>query len=268
MHRFLAISLTASSIGCGAAALPAAVDPFVGDWKLNPAKSTVIDTMKVQRVNDNTYAFDFGGGAETIVLDGADQRGVSGTTLSVTAAAPDQWNVQRKKDGRILIKATWKLSADGAALGDDYTEFAPDGQVSVHAKYLYHRTADGSGFAGTWESPVPADNVPSALLQIRPYETTGLSFVLPAQEVIRNIKFDGKDYPLIGRGIAEGTTSSAHRVDQRVLEVTDKNKGTIKKTQQIELSPDLETLTQTTHPVGQHGPNIFVFERQARKTRS
>ena len=113
-----------------------------------------------------------------------------------------------------------------------------------------------------------AGSLPPTTLQIRTYEASGLSFVLPAQQITRNIKFDGKDYPLVVHGVAQATTSSARRVDQRVLQVTDKNQGAIKKTQQIELSPDLETLTQTTHPVGQHGPNIFVFERQSRKTRS
>lgn len=266
-RMFLAISLTAISIGCGASALPAVVDPFVGDWKLNPSRSKAIDMMKVQSVDTGTYAFDFGGGAETILLDGTDQPGISGTTLSVTVEGPDNLKVVRKKDGRTLITAMWKLSQDGNTLSDDFTEFAPNGQVSFHMNYLYQRTADGPGFAGTWESPMAMENIPSGMLQIRPYEANGLSFTHPSQ-VIRNVKFDGKDYPLMGHGVAEGSTSSAHRVDERILELTDKSDGKIRKTEQIELSPDLKTLTQTTHPVGQHGPNIFVFERQSRRTRS
>jgi hypothetical protein len=74
--------------------------------------------------------------------------------------------------------------------------------------------------------------------------------------------FDGKDYPNVGRRVAEGSTSSARRVDERTLEITDKMKGTITRTEQIELSPDRKTLTRTVHPTGQNEPNIFVFERQ------
>jgi hypothetical protein len=33
-------------------------------------------------------------------------------------------------------------------------------------------------------------------------------------------------------------------------------------TQQIELSPDLKTLTITVHEVGQGKPNILVFDRE------
>jgi hypothetical protein len=102
----------------------------------------------------------------------------------------------------------------------------------------------------------------ASVLQIRPYEENGLSFIQSSGDVTRNVKFDGKDYPNVGRRVAEGSTSSARRVDQRTLEVTDKVKDKITKTEQIELSSDGKTLTRTVHPVGQHEPNILEFERQ------
>lgn len=259
---FLAISLAASSIGCRTYASSPAGDPFVGDWTLNPSRSKVTDLMKVQNVNGNTYAFDFGGGSETIVTDGTDQPGNSGTTLSVSIEAPDEWKVVRKKSGSMLINARWKLSQDGNTLSDDYTEFAQNGQVSVHANYLYHRTADGPGFAGAWEGTIEMDHSQSAVLQIRPYDADGLSFFYQSAQVTRNIKFDGKDYPTVGHGAAEGATSSARWVDNHTLAFTDKSKGKITRTYEIELSRDHKTVTQTAHPVGQHGPTIFVFERQ------
>ena len=103
--------------------LLAATDPFVGDWKLNPSKSKVVDVMKVESLGGNKYAFDFGGGAEDIVADGTDQLGVRGTMLSVTVEGPDTWKVVRKKDGRMLLTATWNLSKDGNTLTDNYTAF-------------------------------------------------------------------------------------------------------------------------------------------------
>jgi hypothetical protein len=238
----------------------AAQNPFVGEWKLNPSKSTYIDLMKVESLGGNKYAFDFGGGPERIVVDGTDQSGVYGTLLSVTVEGPDSWKVVRKKDGRMMLTATWKLSQDSSTLTDNYTEFRTNGSPST-VKYLYKRTAAGQGFAGTWESPMEMGNLASAL-QIRPYEESGLSLIRSSDEVTRNVKFDGKDYPNVGRHAAEGSTSSARRVDERTLEVTDKIKDKIMRTEQIQLSPDLKTLTRTVHPVGQHNPNIFVFERQ------
>jgi hypothetical protein len=258
-RTFLAISLI--SIGCRPAESPAG-DAFIGDWKLNPSRSKVTDRMKVQSLDGNRYALDFGGGSETIAADGTDQPGVSGTTLSVTVEGPADWKVVRKKNGSMFISALWKLSQDGNSLSDDYTEFAQNGQVSLHASYLYHRTADGSGFAGAWEGTIAMASSQSATLQIRPYDADGLSFNYPSAEVTRNVRFDGKDYPTVGHGAAEGSTSSARWVDNHTLEFTDKSKGKITRTYQLELSRDHKTVTQTAHPVGQQGPTIFVFERQ------
>ncbi|MGH7741093.1 MAG: hypothetical protein ACRENS_03630, partial [Candidatus Eiseniibacteriota bacterium] len=203
----------------------AATDPLVGDWKLNPSRSKYIDQMKVESLGGNKFNFDFGGSPETIVVDGTDQAGYSGTMLAVTVEGPDSWKVVRKKDGRMLLTATWKLSEDGDTLTDNYTEFGSDGTPST-VIYLYQRTAAGPRFAGTWESPMGLEKYASALqFQIRPYEEVGLSFIQPSQEVTRNVKFDGKDYPSVGRGVARGSTSSARRVDARTLEITDKTKG-------------------------------------------
>jgi hypothetical protein len=67
----------------------AASDPFVGKWKLDPSQSKETDQMKIEAAGPNRYVFDFGGGGtETIVVDGTEQPGHSGTTLSVTPSSP------------------------------------------------------------------------------------------------------------------------------------------------------------------------------------
>jgi hypothetical protein len=43
---------------------------------------------------------------ETIVVDGSDQPGLGGTTLSVKAEAPDTWIVARKAGSRLMLNAT------------------------------------------------------------------------------------------------------------------------------------------------------------------
>src|SRR5690242_1389953 len=130
----------------------AANDPFVGNWKLNPAKSQLTDEMKVQSLGGNKYAFDFGGGdLELIVADGSDQPGMFGTTLAVTVEAPDTWKVIRKKDGHTMITGIWKLSPDGKTLTDTFRANRPDGSVSS-LDYTYTRRAGTTGFPGTWES--------------------------------------------------------------------------------------------------------------------
>jgi hypothetical protein len=239
----------------------AANDAFVGKWKLDPSKSRLADQMKVEAVGANKYALDFGGGvAETIVADGTDQPGLFGTTVSITVEAPDTWKVVRKKNGRALLTGTWKLSKDGKTLSDAFRANQPDGST-LSLDYVYTRTAGSSGFPGTWEST--SEKVNSVFeFQIQPYAGDGLSFITPAQHETQNMRFDGKDYPDVGPDVVAGSASSGHRVNERTLDITDKIKDKVMDTRQIELSPDLKTLTMTVHAVGQSKPNILVFDRE------
>jgi hypothetical protein len=261
LRTSLAISLAAFLIGLGTCALGAENSPFVGDWKLNPSKSKLTDEMKVQSLATNKYSFDFDGNGvvETIVIDGTEQPGDFGTTLSIKAEGPGAWKVVRKKDGRVLLTANWKLSEDGNTLRDDFSAISPDGTAST-VNYVYKRTGKGSGFAGTWVSTSAAVNF-VFVIQIRPYEGDGLS-IINSSSLTRNVRLDGKDYRTVGPNAAIVATSSLRRLDARTLELVDKSSnGEIYDTQKIELSADLNTLSMIVQNVGRTQTNILVFER-------
>jgi hypothetical protein len=238
----------------------AAENPFIGEWKLDSSKSRMPDEMKVQSKGGNKYAFDFGGGAETIVVDGSDQPGQGGTLLSVKAEAPDTWIVERKKDGRLLLKATWKLSTDASTLTDYYRGFESDGST-LSLDYVYQRTGAGSGFAADWQSIKETMNSPF-LMQVKEFQGDGLSFITPSQQETKNVKFDGKEYPNEGPNANRGASSSIRRVDERTLVITDKAGGKVTDTEEIELSADLKTLTITAHIAGRDKSDVMVFERK------
>ena len=247
--------------GLATATLWAANDPFVGEWKLNSSKSSkIFDQMKVESIGGSKYSIDFGGGPETIAADGTDQPGgYGGTILSVSVEAPDAWKVVRKKDGKVLLTANWKLSKDGKTLTDDYTQFYADGSSS-NVKYPYKRTAGTSGFAGTWENTT--GEIPAFVMKVQPYEGDGLSFIDSSDGVTRNVKFDGKDYPNVGANVPVGSTSSVRRVNEHTLEITGKSNGKVGVTREIALSSDGKTLTMTLHIPGQTEPIALVFDRQ------
>jgi hypothetical protein len=258
----LAISLAAISTSFGTCALGAANNPFVGDWKLNPAKSKLVDEMKVESLAANKYSFDFQGNGvvETILIDGTDQPGDFGTTLSVTAEGPGAWKVVRKRDGRVLVTANWELSKDGNTLRDDFSAISPNGTAST-VNYVYKRTGSGSGFAGMWVSTSAAVNF-VLVIHIRPYEGDGLS-IINSSSLTRNVKLDGKDYRNVGPNAGIVATSAVRRLDVRTLELVDKSSnGKVYDTQKIELSSDLNTLSMMVQSEGRTQPNILVFERQ------
>jgi hypothetical protein len=241
--------------------LLAAGDPFVGKWKLDPSRSKLTDEMKVESLGGSKYIFDFGGdNPEAIVVDGTDQPATFGTTMAVTAEAPDTWRVVRKKDGRIQIVGIWKLSADGTKLTDNFTGYRADGTTS-NLLYVYTRAAGKAGFAGTWDSV--SEQVNSVYeMQIQPYENAGLTLMMPAQQSTRSLKFDGRDYPETGPNIPAGMTCSGQRVSDHRLQLTDKINGKLLYTQQVDVSTDLKTLTVTMHIPGRTTPNILVFDRE------
>lgn len=259
----LVTSLAAVLASLGAPALWAADDPFVGDWKLNPTRSKLTDEMEVKSLGANRYAFDFtgDGSTETIVADGTDQPGISGTTLSVKVEGSDTWEVVRKQGDRTLLTANWKLSRDGNSLTDDFTAISPNGSRS-NVKYVYKRAAGGSGFAGSWVSTSETVNF-VFVLQFRPYGGDGLSISDSSGGLTRNMKPDGKDYPNAGANSATVAASSLRRLDEHTLELTDKRSdGKVYRVQQIRLSSDLKTLTLTPQSQRRSNSNILVFERQ------
>ncbi|MGA2536993.1 MAG: hypothetical protein ABSF53_13335 [Terracidiphilus sp.] len=243
------------------ASLWAANEPFLGKWTVNPAKSKLNDEMKVEAAGPNKYTFTFAPGAvDTVVADGTDQPALQGTTLSVAMKGPNSWLVIRKLKGRTLLTGYWTLSPDGETLNDDYTEFPPDGSSS-HTPFVYERTAGSSGFTGTWDND--SEKVkPGTELEISPWEGDGLWFNGAHADLSIKVKLDGKDYPDTHPHAAPGSAFSGRRVNERSLELTEKSKGKITATRQIELSEDLKTLTVSTQLVGQSRPrSVLVFDR-------
>lgn len=255
-RRALHLSLVATLLS---AVAMAGSDPFIGRWKLNPSKSTVVDQMKVESLGGNKYGFDFGGGPEEIVADGTDQQGKNDSTLSVAVEGPYTWKVVRKQNGRVLITATWTISQDGSTLTDDFTVIDSSG-AKRNTKFHYKRITEGSGFAATWVSA--GEMISAFVLEVKPYEMEGLSFIFVSQEQTTNVKFDGKDYPRAGRNATAGFTSSARRLSTVMIEITDKMNGKTVVEQKAEVSSDLKTLTMIRQVVGQSKPSTLVFERQ------
>jgi hypothetical protein len=234
-----------------ASPLRAETDPFLGQWTL----SKLADQMKVTKVGANTFAFDFGGGVETIAVDGTEQPGSAGTTLSVASEGAN-WKVIRKKGSHVLLTATWTLSKDGNVLKDDFTSFNHDESPS-NVTYVYERKAPGLGFAGTWVSTILAAST-AVVLQVRPYESNGLSFIIASEDQTTNVNLDGKYHATAPAGSA----LLGRRLSLHAVEILRKSKGKITQTRHIELSSDLKTMTMTVYLAGKDVPNIYVFERQ------
>jgi hypothetical protein len=229
--------------------------PFIGEWKLDPSKSRLPDEMKVQRKIGNTYVFDFGGGPETISVDGTDQPGLDATLLSVKAEGPRTWMVQRKKGGRVLLTATWKLSNDESTLTDYFRQVEADGSV-LSTDYVYRRTK-GTGFASNWESVKETVTSPF-FMTVKAFQDSGFSFVSPFGTT--NAALDSRDHASQGGGLS--ASSSVRQTDDRTLVMTIRHDGRVAATEQMVLATDFKTMTLTVHVAARDKPTVLAFERK------
>ena len=244
----------------------AADEPLIGKWKLNLSKSKLADQMTIAPAGANRYMLTFAGvgDTETLVADGTDQPGVSGSTISITIEAPNNWKIVRKQGGRVMLTANWKLSGDGKTLTDTFLGSQPDGSMS-RVDLVYKRaegSASNSGIPGTWETTEEKADL-AYELEIRPYEGDGLSFLISGGAPPTNVKFDGKDYPSTTASPAASSTTSARRLSDQSIELTKKLKAKITETREITVSHDRKTLTMTRHLVDQRIPNVLIFDREA-----
>jgi len=100
-------------------------------------------------------------------------------------------------------------------------------------------------------------------LEIQPYDGDGLSFSSHDLRTPQNIKFDGHDHPNAGPDVPSGSASSGRRMNRRGVEITNKIRGKITDTRQIEVSTDQKTLTMSIRQAGERKPkNILVFDRE------
>jgi hypothetical protein len=231
-------------------------DPFVGHWRFDIGRSRIVDQMLVKAIGPNRYGFNFEGGpTETVVADGTDQPGLPGTTLAVKAVDNRNLTVVRKKDGRTIVLANWKLSSDGRTLRDTFMSVQPDGS-KARANYVYRRVAGTSGFAGAWESTTKPIGL-KLELAIEPFGNKGLSFVSAGSN--RNVTFDGHEH---AAGDKAGVTTSGRRIGPQSMEYVEKNGGKVQRSRQFHLSRDGRLLTESLHTAGQGTPDVFVFERE------
>ena len=241
----------------GATTFWTANDPFVGKWKLDVSRSTIVDDMRVEALGSNSYRFSFEGGpAETVVADGTDQPGLPGTTLSVTAGDSRTLTVVRKQAGHEILSAHWKLSEDGRTLRDRFTSLQDDGSKTT-VDYVYKRMSGTSGFGGAWESTTKPLDL-KLELEIRPYDHQGLTFISAGPN--RSVIFDGREHA--NPDAKEGPSLVGRRRGVRSLDYTEKNLGKVERARKFELSHGDRILTETLHAPGQKTPNVFVFERE------
>jgi hypothetical protein len=239
----------------------AADDPFIGKWKLSLAKSKLTgQTIDIQEVSPDHYKFQEDEHSDIIFADGLDHVTHFGDSMAITKQNDDTWAITYKRGETVLMNTTWKISADGKTLTYTATGTRPNGQHFRNQMNL-KRTSGTSGLAGTWETTNVSLSSPSEIY-IAPWDTGGHLITFPDTSQTVRMRFDGKEYRDAGPTVADGSTSSGHRIDEHTIETLEKIKGKIIETAKATVSADGSTQTIVVTEPGDPTPVILVYERE------
>lgn len=209
------------------AAMPAlAVDnPWIGSWKLDPAKSKFAgDTFTVSKAaggkmhysDGSTTSYDF-------AVDGKAYNTAFGHTSAWSAAGDNSWDEVVMGNGRQLVKNHYVLSADGKTLSISYTGTKPDG-TSFDDSATYVRVTGTKGLAGKWRSTKVTVSAPDQFI-VSMKGGGVVHWDIPGYKETIEGKMDGSDLPVSGPTVPEGMTVSLKATTPKSIHYIVKVKG-------------------------------------------
>lgn len=249
----------------GTASIAAAQNPFVGTWKLNPAKSSLAGTtIKFGLAADDATELDADGSSYSFRVDGKAYRMASGDVAQWTQRDSATWmTTYRTPAGKLLSTETWTLSPDGKTLTAVSAGTQPDGQA-YSDKTAYTRTAGGGGLMeslmGSWKSTAVAVGRPEEMI-IAPYGLGGLSFKFPFRKASFLAVYGGKQVVPSGPDIPPALTIALERVGPSGFRLIRRLSGEVTYSAVYKVSADGKTITQTGNARG-NPSQTTVWDKQ------
>jgi len=203
----------------------AAENPWVGTWKLDPAKSHFTgDTFTYSKTprgmmhysDGSTTSYDFG-------IDGKEYKTPYDRTVVWTAAGPEAWDSTTTMNGKVLSKNHRVLSDNDKAMTMTITGTKPDG-TSFHDSAVYTRVTGTKGLEGKWRSTKVDISAPDSYV-ISETSPSVYKWTIPSYKASFEGKADGTDRPLSGPTIPSGLTLSWKQDSPIKMTYTEKING-------------------------------------------
>ena len=244
-----------------AVSLTAADLPWVGQWKINVAKSNYGEwTVTYADVGAGEMQATTDGRTWKFKMDGKDYPDPWGGTSAWKQMDTSSWETVNKLKGKVLGTDVRRLSADGKTLTVTSKGTRPDGKA-FDDEYVFARVSGGPGLGGKWKSSKVSYSGPS-LIEITAYEADGLTLRIVDTGTTWSAKFDGKDNPVKGVNVGERFTIALKRTGPKSLEYVQKQSGKELYKGTLTVSDDGKTITGVDTAVGTNEKTTSVFDRQ------
>ncbi len=260
MPKRIWFALSLASIALMAGILAAAEDPFIGTWKLNPAKSKFTGDSLTFEKTAGGMRWSAAGESYEFKMDGADAPAVFGYTAAWKQVTDRTWETANKLGGKLLSTDYLTLSADGKTLTMETKGTKPDG-TSYADSTVYKRETGTDGLPGKWRNKQVKISAPGTM-EFSAFEGGGLTWKSVEFNTAWKGKLDEKDYPVSGPTVGEGFTMSMKRLGPRTIEYTEKNNGKAIYRGTLTVSAAGKTLTHVGSPIAVHETTTAVFDRR------
>ena len=242
-------------------AVTAADPPYVGKWKMNPAKSDFGETtVTYEQLPSGEMQSTQAGVSYKFKLDGKEYPATFGTTAAWKSLSANSWETTWKLNGKVLSTDTLTLSADGKSMTINSKGKKPNGEM-MDDTVTAERVSGSSGLAGKWKTKNVKSAAPS-VLEITSSGADGVTFKIVDMDLTCNGKFDGKDHPCSGPTLGPGWTASFANAGARGLDMSIKNNGKELFKLSYSVSADGKTLTESGTAIGANEKTKVVYDRQ------
>jgi len=241
------------------AVMTAADSPFIGKWKLNPAKSQFAgNTMIIEQLPSGEMQITAEGQTFKFKADGKEYPGPFGTTATWKQIDANNWENVTKM-GTMVTTGTSKISADGKTMTTVDKGKKPNGEDFLESS-TWQRVSGGPGILGTWKSTKVQTTTEN--WEISANGDDGLTFKIADYNAVCSLKFDSKDYPCTGPTMPKGFMMSAKKTGARSIEITDKMDGKVIFNDMFSVAADGKTMTDEGTAAGTKEKVTVVYDKQ------
>ncbi|MBZ5728513.1 MAG: hypothetical protein LAP87_26465 [Acidobacteriia bacterium] len=246
-----------------AAGLLAAADaPYMGKWKLNPAKSDFGQTtISFAKTSSGDMQFTAEGQSYTFKTDGKDTPALFGTTAAWKQVDANTWETTYKINGKVLSVDTTKLSADGKSLTVESKGTKPDG--GPFDDVTVFQAVDGtSGIAGKWKTKNVKISAPG-VMEFTPNGADGVTWSAIDLKATCSARFGAAtDGACSGATFGPGFAWTVRKTGSNAFEGSVKHDGKTLWISTYTVSADGKALTEASTNVVTSEKTKFVYDKQ------
>lgn len=242
-------------------ALAGAQSAFVGNWKLNQAKSHLTgDTVTYSTAADGTMKETTAVGSYTFKTDGRPYPTPFDSTATWGQTGPLTWTTTDRRKDIVLDTDIIQVSEDGKTMNVISTGTNPDG-TDFDDTEVYTRIAGTNGLMGTWKSEKVKDST-SPMMEFAASGANGITWILPEIKAKLDLTFDGMDVAPVGPTVPDGLTVAATKINARSFSFVEKMNGKPIVKGTLMVSHDGTTLTNTSSAMQDQNKRTAVYDKQ------